>query len=266
MLIIGELINCTRKPIALAVEKRDTSAIQKIALDQAKAGAHYLDINGGIVGKESDSMKWLVETVQEVVDIPLCLDITLPEAMESGLSVYKNGEKPIINSITDEQERFQQMLPLVKKYNAKVIALCIDDSGMPKTSEDRVRIAKTLTSKLKGEGLDKSDILIDPCIFPLSVDNQNGIIALDAIEAIKKEINGVRIVCGLSNVSYGLPLRKKLNQAFLVMGILKGLDAAILDPCDKGLMASMIAAETLAGRDEYCMNYITAHREGRLDP
>jgi len=265
MLIIGELINCTRKPIALAVKKRDAQYIQKIALDQEKAGAHYIDVNGGIVGEEVSCTKWLVETVQKAVDLPLSIDISLPEAVEEGLKVYKNNKKPIINSITGEEERFKNTLPVIKKYHTKVIALCIDDSGMPKTTEQRVRIATLLVERLNKEGIDKKGIFIDPCIFPISVDNQNGIVAMNAIEEIKKAIDGVQIVCGLSNISYGLPDRKQLNQTFLVMAMLKGLDAAILDPCDKRLMASIISASALLGKDEYCMNYIQAHREGKMD-
>lgn len=265
MLIIGELINCTRKPIAEAVKKRDAQYIQEIALDQANAGAHYIDVNGGIVGEEPSCMKWLVETVQEAVDLPLSIDIPLPEAMEEALNVYKNNEKPIINSITNEEERFKNTFPIIKKYNAKVIALCIDDSGMPKTIEDRVRIATLLFDRLNKEGIDKKDIFIDPCIFPISVDNKNGIDAVNAIEAIKKAIEGLQIVCGLSNISYGLPGRKQLNQTFLVMAMLKGLDAAILDPCDKRLMASIFSANAFLGKDEYCMDYIKAHREGKID-
>ena len=265
MIIIGELINCTRKSIAEAVEKRDTAFIQKIAKDQAEAGANYIDVNGGVVGKEAECMRWLVEEVQKVTGLPLSIDTSLPEALGQGLKAYQGKERAIVNSVTDEKERFETTVPIIKNFGAKVIGLCIDDSGMPKTDEDRVRIASSLVEKLTKEGVDKNDIFIDPCIFPVSVDNKNGITALNAISKIKEALDGIQIVCGLSNVSYGLPERKLLNRTFLVMAVTKGLDAAILDPLDKRLMAGLVSAEALVGRDEYCMNYIQAQRDGKLD-
>jgi len=264
MIIIGELINCTRKAIAEAVKKRDSAYIRDIVSKQAEAGAHYIDINGGIVGEEAECMKWLVEQAQEVTPLPLSIDSPLPEALEAGLSSYRGSEKPIVNSITDEKEKFEKTLPLIKKYSTKVIALCIDDAGMPQSVDDRLRIATSLFNRLTKEGVAGEDILIDPCIFPVSVDNKNGITALDSIAEIKKSVEGAGTVCGLSNVSYGLPERKLLNQTFLVMAMARGLDAAILDPLDKRLMAGLTAAEALRGSDEYCMNYIQAQRDGKL--
>jgi cobalamin-dependent methionine synthase I len=266
MIIIGELINCTRKAIAEAVRERDSETIRDIVRRQAEAGAHYIDINGGIVGEEAECMKWLVEQAQEVTPLPLSIDTPLPQALESGLSAYRGSEKPIVNSITDEKEKFAQTIPLIKKYKAKVIALCIDDGGMPQSLDDRLRIAVSLFNRLTRKGVAGEDIYIDPCIFPVSVDNKNGTMALDSIAEIKKNIPEAGTVCGLSNVSYGLPARKLLNQTFLVMAMTRGLDAAILDPLDERLMAGLIAAEALRGSDEYCMNYIQAQRDGKLQP
>jgi len=263
MLVIGEKINCTRKRIAKAVENKDTKYIQKIAKSQVKAGADYLDINGGIAGKETEYMVWLVETVQEVIDVPLCLDTTDPEALAETIPICK--KRPMVNSISDETKRIETILPLIVEHETQVVALCISDSGPPNTAQDRLDIASSLVEKITDAGVAAEDIYVDLCVFPVSTDNSFGLAFLKALEEVKTCCEGVNTVCGLSNISYGLPERKLLNRVFMSMSVFAGIDALIIDPCDKYMMANLVAAEALTGKDDFCMNYITAYREGKLD-
>ncbi|HOB20985.1 MAG TPA: dihydropteroate synthase, partial [Candidatus Atribacteria bacterium] len=187
-----------------------------------------------------------------------------PEALRAALSVYK-GAKPIINSVTAERKRFDSVFPLVKEFNTSIIALCMDDDGMPETAEQRVRIADWLINTMTKGGVDINDIYIDPMVRPVSTGTHYGIVALETIRRVMAEFPGVHTTCGLSNISFGLPARKLINQAFLISAIAAGLDSAILDPLDKRIMSFVYSAELLQGRDDFCMNYLTAFREGRLE-
>ncbi len=264
MLIVGELINASRKVIAPAIENKDAGAIQKIAKDERENGADFIDVNAGIfVGKESEYLKWLVTTVQETVDAPCCLDSPDPKAIETALSVHKGV--PMINSISLEKERYDALLPVVSGTECKVVALCMSDKGMPETTDDRVSIADELVNNLVKNNVPLDNIYVDPLVQPVSTKDSFGIEFLNAIEMIKNKFPGVHTICGLSNISYGLPERKFLNQTFMVMSITKGLDAAIVNPLDKGMMAKIIAAETLVGKDEYCSNYLQAWRDKKIE-
>ena len=263
MLIIGELINCTRKKVRASAEARDVAAIREVALKQAAAGAHVLDINGGIAGQEPECLAWLVNVVQEAVDLPLCLDSADPAALRAALPLVK---KPaMINSITDEPERFAQVLPLLKEHGAKVIALAMGAAGPPTGVEDRVATACRLVDRLTGEGIPLDNIYVDGCVLPVSTGSEHGAALGEAIGQIMARYPGVHTSAGLSNVSFGLPVRKLLNQTFLALLMSRGLDAAILDPCDRQLMAALVAAEALLGRDEYCAGYLRAYRKGLLE-
>lgn len=264
MLIIGERINSTRKSIAPAVRERDAAFIQEEAKKQADAGAHYLDCNAATVGREEEpeALCWLVRTVQAAVDLPVSLDSPNPDAIEAALRVHRGT--PIINSISAEQEKLERLLPLVRDHHAKVIALCMDDEGMPRTSEDRVRIGLRLIARLMVAGVPEEDMIVDPLLMPISVDSQHGLHALQAIEQFKRHYPNIRVSVGLTNVSYGLPERRWLNRAVLLLAMRAGLDAVICDPTDHDLMSMLLAAETLLGRDEFCANYLAAARSGRL--
>ena len=264
MLIIGERINATRKRIGEAVTKRDEDFIKEEARKQVEAGAHMLDVNGGVAGHEVENLSWLVKTVQEVAQVPLCLDSADPEALRQALPLCR--QPAMINSITDDPERFQAVLPLVKQHNAKVIALCLAAGAPPTGLEDRVATAVSLVERLTAAGVPAGNIYVDPCVFPVSTGSQHGPAVLEAISRIHRQCPGVHTSCGVSNVSYGLPVRKLLNEVFLLMLLGRGMDAAIIDPCDTGLMARILAAEALGGRNAHCMGYLHAYRNGRLEP
>ena len=264
MIIIGELINASRKQIASAIENKDADTIQKIAKDERENGADFIDVNAGVfVGKESDYLKWLVTTVQEIVEASCCLDSPDPKAIEAALSIHKGV--PMINSISLEKERYEALLPVVSGTECKVVALCMSDKGMPETTDDRVSIADELVNNLVKNNVPLENIYVDPLVQPVSTKDSYGIEFLNAIEKIINNFPGVHTICGLSNISYGLPERKFLNQTFMVMAIAKGLDAAIVNPLDKGMMAKIVAAETLAGNDEYCSQYLQAWRDKKFE-
>jgi len=264
MFIIGELINSTRKRIRAAVESQDADYIREVAVRQAEAGANALDVNGGVAGREAECLKWLVNIVQDTVDLPLCLDSSDPEALRGALPLCKR--QPMINSITDEPARLDAILPLLKEYRAKVVALCLGESGPPSGVEDRVATARRLVDRLAAEGVPYGDIYVDPCVLPVSTGPEHGRSVAEAIARITACYPGVHTSVGLSNVSFGLPARKLLNKTFLVLLISRGLDAAIVDPCDRQLVANIAAAEALLGRDEYCVEYLSAFRAGKLEP
>jgi len=264
MIVVGELINASRKAIADAIENKDTATIQKIAMEQYKAGVHYLDVNAGIfMGKEVEYMKWLVKTVQDVVDGPCSIDSPNPKAIEASLSVHKGV--PMINSISLEKERYNNLLPLLANTDYKVIALCMSDEGMPESSEERLRIADKLINGLVQDNISVDNIYVDTLVQPISTSQSFGAEFLKAIELIKDNFEGVHTMCGISNISFGLPEREFINQTFMTMAISRGLDGAIINPLDKRMMANIIAAETLAGNDSYCQNYIQAYRAGKFE-
>ena len=265
MIIIGEKINSSLKAIRPAMENYDAAAIQDLAKRQYEAGATFIDINAGMfINDEPDRVEWLVNTVQEVIDAPFSIDTPNPLALEKGLKANKNG-KPIINSITDEKERFNSVMPMITKYNTGIVALCMDDSGMPETIDERVTIAERLIKKMTREGVKLDDIYIDPMVRPIGTGSHYGTVAIETIRRVKQEFPEAHIACGLSNISYGIPARKLINQTFLIVAMSAGMDGAIMDPLDKKLMSFIYATEALMGQDEYCMNYLTRFREGLLE-
>ncbi|MBW2000857.1 MAG: methyltetrahydrofolate cobalamin methyltransferase [Deltaproteobacteria bacterium] len=264
MIIVGELINASRKSIREAIEARDHKTLQGIAKEQEDAGAHYIDVNAGVFEKgEPEYLKWLVEIVQEVVSVPCCIDSPNPAALEAGLSVHKGT--PMINSITLEKDRSDKLLPIIAGTDFKVVALCMSDKGMPRTAEDRLIVAEDLVNLLLKNNIKMENIFVDPLVQPVATDQSFGREFLDAIEQVMDKFEGIHTICGLSNVSFGLPKRKFLNQTFMVMAIARGLDAAIIDPLDRRMMGNIVSAEALAGRDRFCMNYLKAYRGHQLD-
>lgn len=264
MFIIGELINSTRKRIREAVVARDADYIREIAVRQKQAGAQMLDVNGGVPGAELECLTWLVGVVKDAVDLPLCLDSNDPGVLRAVLPLV--GRAVMINSVNDEEGRAEAVLPLLKEHQAKVIALCMGQAGPPKGLEDRVETGCRLIDRLTGAGVALDDIYVDPCVVPISTGHRNGAAAADAIGQLMARYPGVHSSVGLSNVSFGLPARKVLNESYLLLLMSRGLDAAILDPCDRQLMAGVIAAEALLGRDNHCLRYLRAFREGKLEP
>jgi len=263
MIIVGEKINTSRKSIEEAVQKHDSAAIVQAAREQAEAGAHFIDVNAGtFLEREAECLCWLVETVQQEVDMPLCLDT--PSARALSEAIKRHRGEPMINSISLETERLQSLLPLVTSYPCHVVALCMAQTSMPTTVDERVKAGAELIGRLMDEGIPLERIYVDPLIQPVSVDTNMGTAALGAISRIMGDFPGVNTICGLSNVSFGLPVRRLINRNFLALAMSHGLSAAILDPTDRQLMATLLSVDLLLGRDEYCQNYIEAYQNGRI--
>jgi 5-methyltetrahydrofolate--homocysteine methyltransferase len=264
MLIIGELINSTRKQVRKAVEEKDAAFIQGLARKQVEAGAGWIDVNAGAFPTdEVEKLQWLITVIRQVTDAPLSIDSPRPSAVEAGLAMA--GREPFLNSISAESERYAALIPLVRKYDARVVALSLDDSGMTDDMQKVWQVADGLIKRLQDDGVPPDHIFVDPLIRPVSTSGEYAMSALWVVEKITSAHPQVHKTCGLSNVSYGLPKRKLVNQVFAAMAIAKGMDSAIIDPLDARMMAGIAAAEALAGRDQFCMAYITAEREGRLE-
>ncbi len=263
MIIVGEKINTSRKSVEAAVKARDAKSIIEIARLQAEAGAHYIDVNAGtFVDQEIDCLCWLVEAVQSEIDMPLCLDSPNPKALAEAMKLHK-GE-PMINSISLEEDRFEALMPIITSQPCHVVALCMAETSMPTTIEERVDVASRLINRMTKNGVPLEKIYVDPLIQPVSVDTGMGIAALGAINKIMQDFPGVNTICGLSNISFGLPERRIINRSFLALCMSYGLNAAILDPTDKQLMGTLLAVEMVLGKDDYCGNFIDAYQEGRI--
>lgn len=282
MLIVGERLNTSRAAAAAMVGARDAEAVRREAARQVEAGATYIDANAGtFAADEPEVLRWLVTTVLEAVPAPLCLDSPSPAALRGALEAYRTGAaaagasaaglpaeprpKPLVNSITGEKARFSAILPLVREFGAAVVALCLDDTGMPSTADEVVSKGSRLVEDLLGAGVAPGDIYLDPLARSVGADFGAGAAAVEAIRRLRSTYPEVHAICGLSNVSFGLPRRSLLNRAFLVAAMAAGLDAVICDPLDGPLMATLVAAEAVLGRDRHCSRYLKAYRQGRLE-
>jgi 5-methyltetrahydrofolate--homocysteine methyltransferase len=262
VIIIGEKINMSRKPVAKAWEQRHASYITRLAKEQAEAGASYIDVNGGLYGEEAECMEWLLSVVQDAVDLPISIDTTHPGALEKALGKVK--QPPLVNSVSGEKERLGNFLPLLRGVDCKVVALLMSDEGLPKTVDDRMRNATFLIDKLIKAGFGMDQIFVDPCVVPVASDPEGGKNFLASLPTIRGTWPGIHLIGAVSNVSFGLPLRSFINRTFLVMCIVQGMDAAILDPTDPEMHPRILASKALLGSDPYCMNYLKAFRKGIL--
>lgn len=264
MLIIGERINSSRKRIAEAISSRDQAFIQGEAKAQEEAGAHYIDVNAGaFIGQEAEHLKWTLEAVQEVCHLPLCLDSPDGKVIREVLPLAR--VTPMVNSITLEPARLDGVLPLIAAFRTKVIGLCQSEDHMAESTEAKVDLAGQLVEKVKLAGIALDNLYLDPLVYPLGTNTISAMATLEAIARIMNEFPGVHTVCGLTNISHGLPSRKLINRTFLIAAIIRGLDAAIMDPTDRQLYGSLRAAVAVAGKDDFCLEYIQAFRAGRLE-
>ncbi|HEU65191.1 MAG TPA: methyltetrahydrofolate cobalamin methyltransferase [Chloroflexi bacterium] len=267
MLVIGENINATNKSIAEAIGKRDEEFLVNLAKAQALAGADFIDVNAGSGhGSPQETIKsitWLVKIIQAAVEKPLAIDSDSPEVIKAALQEYR-GEKLLINSVTAEPARLESIGPLVAEREAWVIALAMGTEGIPARVEERLAACERIMSYLTGLGVKAGQVLFDPLVLPIAVDTRQGLVTLKTIEQIKSHYPDARTVMGLSNISYGLPKRKLVNRAFVLMAAYAGLDAVIIDPLDNKAMSLIKVADMLAGKDPSCRAYLRAHRRGDI--
>jgi 5-methyltetrahydrofolate corrinoid/iron sulfur protein methyltransferase len=264
MKIIGERINGNWSRVKKAVASRDAASIQGLAQQQVDAGVDWLDVSSGTPPEqEPEDLVWLVQTVQEVVEVPLCLDSANPRALAAAIEQVR--ETPLINSINGEQARLDGILPLVAESGCEVIALAMDDQGIPSDVEGRLTAIRRVLDELHRVGVPGDKIYVDPLVMAVAANMESGRIALEAMRAVHAEYPEVHISSGLSNISFGLPVRTLINRAFLTVAMEAGLDTAILDPLDRELRKALLAAEVVLGRDRYCLNYTNAYRAGLLN-
>jgi 5-methyltetrahydrofolate--homocysteine methyltransferase len=265
MLVIGEKINGTRKLVNKAVLTRDVEHIRKLALSQVEAGADVLDINAGTSPeREPEDIIWLVNVVQEITDKQLCLDSPNPEALLAGLGATK--QPPIINSISCEEHRLSGVLPIVAKFGCPVLALALDGGTIQTTCEGRMAIVRRLFEETRKAGVADDMVYVDPLVMSVATDTKACLITLETMRSILREYPPAHLTGGLSNVSFGLPARTLLNRAFLTLAIEAGLDSAIVDPTDRGLMETLYATNAVLGRDRHCAQYNRAFRAGKIGP
>ena len=257
LVVIGERINPTgRKELAASLEAGNLDIVRSEAIRQVEAGAHILDVNVGVSGIDEPKMlREAIIAIQEVTDVPLCIDSALPKALEAGLKACKG--KALVNSVNGEKHKLDQILPLVKSHNAAVIGLTMDDNGIPKKAEKRLEIARLIVDRAEQAGVPREDVIIDPLAMAISADDRAGLETIKALQLIRDEL-GVNQTLGLSNISFGLPERSSINAIFLGMAVLNGLTCPIADPTIWGMQRATLLTNLLLGKDEFCMNYLSS--------
>jgi 5-methyltetrahydrofolate--homocysteine methyltransferase len=256
--LIGERINPTgKKKLAESLKAGDLEIVRKEALSQTQAGADIIDVNVGAFGiDEVALLPKAVQAVMDTVDTPLCLDSSNPDALEAALKVYKG--KPLVNSVSGEEHSLKRVLPIIKEHGATVVGLVQDDDGIPKDAEGRVRIAHKIVEKVEAAGIPREDVVIDCLAFAVGAEPDSGVAVLEAIRRIKAEL-GVNITMGASNVSFGLPDRELINNAFVVMAAAAGATCLITDAAKVRNM--ILAADLVLTRDKRARRYIEAYRQ-----
>jgi 5-methyltetrahydrofolate corrinoid/iron sulfur protein methyltransferase len=261
MYIIGELINGMYQDIAKAISQRNKAVIQKCALDQVRAGADSLDVNCGPGSKQpAEDMRWLISAIQEVTDKTLCIDSSKPAVIEAALPLVKSC--PIINSTTADPEKLSLLVPLAKKYKARLIGLTISAKGIPQNRDQRLELAAEIVASCQEQDFPADDLYLDPIVMPVNVAQAQQKDILESIREFKVISDpSPKTVVGLSNVSQGSSQRSLVNRTFLVMAAGWGLDAAIVDPLDSQLMDAAICAGVILNRQIYCDSFLSAYRK-----
>ncbi len=258
--IIGERINPTgRKKLAAQMVAGDFSTVEADAVAQVEAGAHMLDVNAGIpLADEPGILAKTVQLVQSLVDVPLSIDSSIVEALEAGLSVYKG--KPLVNSVTGEEERLEAVLPLIKKYGAAVVAISNDETGISEDPDVRFEVARKIVHHAADYGIQPSDIVVDPLVMPVGALGNAGWSAFRLIRRLYEEL-GVNTTCGASNISFGLPNRHALNGIFLAMAAGAGMTSAIMNPLHQEELTAIMGANVMNGVDPNCGRWLRRFRD-----
>jgi 5-methyltetrahydrofolate--homocysteine methyltransferase len=258
--IIGERINPTgRKQLAAQMAVGDYSQVEADALAQVAAGAHMLDVNAGIpLVDEPRILAETIQLVQSLVDVPLSIDSSIVAALEAGLAVYRG--KPLVNSVTGEDERLESVLPLIRKHGAAVVAISNDETGISEDPDVRFEVARKIVERAADHGIPASDVVVDPLVMPVGAINTAGRQVMQLVRRLREELK-VNTTCGASNVSFGLPNRDGINSAFLTMAIASGLTSAITNPLHAETVRACLGADVMMGHDPHCERWITRFRE-----
>jgi 5-methyltetrahydrofolate--homocysteine methyltransferase len=262
--IIGERINPTgRKKLAAEMAAGDYSTVEADTLTQVAAGAHMLDVNAGIpLADEPQILADTIRLVQSLTNVPLSIDSSIVAALEAGLAVYQG--KPLVNSVTGEDERLEAVLPLIKKYGAAVVAISNDETGISEDPDVRFEVAKKIVERAADHGIPRSDIVVDPLVMPVGALNQAGRSVFRLIRRLREELE-VNTTCGASNIAFGLPNRHALNANFLAMAIGTGMTSAIMNPLHAEETTAILGADVLMGHDRDCRRWLRAFREPQAE-
>lgn len=265
MIIIGEKINGTIPSVKNAIVERDEEFIRNLALKQTEAGAHYLDVCASTAPEyEVETLIWLMNLVQDTVDTPLCIDSPNATVIKE---VLKYARRPgLINSVSEEGDKCEVIFPLIEGTEWQVIALTCDNRGIPSDVETRVEITKNIVEKAQKYGIAPDRIHLDPLVLALSADNKSLLNFTETLKRVKELYPTLKVTSGLSNISFGMPLRKVVNQGFLTIALYAGMDSAIIDPVNRDMMATLMATEALLGRDRLCRNFSNAFRKNKIGP
>jgi 5-methyltetrahydrofolate--homocysteine methyltransferase len=257
--IVGERINPTgRKVLAAEMKEGVMDRVRSDAQAQAAAGAQMLDVNAGIPAIDEPALLVAaIQAVMQVTDVPICIDSSIIEALEAGLSAYEG--KALVNSVTAEEERMERILPLVKKHGAAVIGMANDETGISMVPEERLALARRIVERAADYGIPQEDVIIDPIAMTVAADPTCGVITLETMRLIRDQL-GNNMTCGASNVSFGLPDRAAVNAAFLPLAMHAGLTCAITNPLEPQVRRAILAGDLLLGHDEYAMRWISSYR------
>ena len=262
--VIGERINPTgRKLLAEEMKNGDFSRVEADAIAQVAAGAHILDVNAGIpLADEPAILAESIRLVQSITDVPLCIDSSIVAALEAGLEAYEG--KALLNSVTGEEERLEQVLPLVKRYGAAVVAISNDESGISEDPNVRYEVARKIVERAQDHGISPADVVVDPLVMPVGAVNDAGRQVMQLMARLRNELK-VNTTCGASNFSFGIPNRNGMNGAFISMAIGAGMTSAIVNPLHGEVVQSVRAADVVMGNDPNCVNWIKNYREPSAD-
>ena len=265
MIIIGEKINGSIPSIAEAIANRDADLIKQRTIAQAKANATFIDCCASVPeAEEVETLKWMIDCIQEVTDLPISVDSPSPDVL---LEAYKFCKRPgLINSVSMEGDKIDKIFPVIADTDWQVVALCSDDTGIPKTAEDRLRVFNNIMAKAKEYGIKPSRLHIDPLVEMLCTSEDGIAMNEEVISTIRQQYPDIHITAAVSNISFNLPVRKILNMSFTVLAMKAGLDSAILDPTNRDMLGIILATEAMLGMDDFCMEYIDAYREGLFGP
>ncbi|MBQ1377716.1 MAG: dihydropteroate synthase [Lachnospiraceae bacterium] len=265
MIIIGEKLNGSIPSVGKAIAERNAKRIRSLAIKQEDAEADFLDVCASVPEDvEVETLKWMLDLVQDASDLPICLDSPSPNTIVQAIPLVK---KPgLINSVSMEGEKIAKIFPVIADTRWKCIALCSDENGIPDTSAKRLKVFERILAEADKYGIAHNRLFIDPLVEMLAISEDGVNTVLETIRGIRAMDEDVHIIGAVSNISFNLPARALMNQIFTALAIGAGMDAAILDPLNRDMIGAVFAAEACMGLDEYCMEYIGAFREGRIGP
>jgi 5-methyltetrahydrofolate corrinoid/iron sulfur protein methyltransferase len=264
MIIIGEKLNGSIPSCAAAIAAKDENYIRDIAKKQADAGSTYIDVCASVKENELETLKWMIDLVQEVTDVPIAVDSPDANVCLEALPFCKRPG--LFNSVSMEGDKVDSVFPVIADTEWEVVALLCDDTGIPRTAAKRLEVFDKIMEKAEEYGIDPSRIHIDPLIEMLCTSEDGIAMVVEVMTSIKSRYPTIHITGAVSNISFNLPVRKLVNQAFTVLAMNSGMDSAVLDPTNRDLMGVIFATEALLGLDDYCMEYIAAYRNNIFGP